>query len=101
MVCLVDATATGRPGGTDDLIESASRRNKPVLVIQVAVQNGQPAFREEWHWNHRPGIPAEQQRKFALPALPDALAVIKETLKEVSRCPNLHRTAYRSCLFLV
>jgi hypothetical protein len=54
LVCLMRAGADTQPGGTGDLMAEASRRQRPLLEIQVDVgSDGQPAFSEEWHHKER------------------------------------------------
>lgn len=58
LVCLRRSDASRKRGGTSDMFELAARRNRPVLDIQVSVENGEPRFETCWHRKDRFNPPA-------------------------------------------
>lgn len=64
LVCLLREDAVGRPGGTQDLMRRAAHAGKPVLMLEVAMRDGQPQLSP---WSRQPadtpfvapGMPAE------------------------------------------
>ena len=87
LVCLVNAdAATGKSGGTHELMVDAQLRQRPLLEISVRVDAaGKPGFSERWH--HRknftpPGLPGElaglQTELTGIPAIGDFCKRLKD-----------------------
>lgn len=71
MVCVVDASAGSKSGGTRELIDDAVRRERTVLEIGVTVgKDNSPLFTDTWHF----------KEKFILPALPGELSDLHTAL---------------------
>jgi hypothetical protein len=91
IVCLLRAGALGRPGGTRDLMQRAAQAGKPVLLLEVSMDAGQPRL-SAWSMPEAarlrtllrlPGMPAEvagiawpPAAPSGGPALPDAVDYI-------------------------
>ena len=54
LIALQRANPNAKAGGTCDFILRAASRHRPLLEITVSVQDGRPAFTQQWHPNHRP-----------------------------------------------
>ena len=67
LLCLVREGAVGRPGGTRDVVERASKLGKPVLLITVDISGSKPTFRERW-------LQATDVPRFIPPVLPTEVA---------------------------
>lgn len=69
IVGLVREGALARPGGTRDLMQRAAQAGKPVLMLEVALRDGEPVLSD---WS-RPDAEARQVH-FAAPGMPAELA---------------------------
>jgi hypothetical protein len=93
VVCLMEAVAAGKAGGTRELVEEANQRQRPLLEIRVQVgPKGQPVLTEEWH--HRalfaaPRLPAElrglRTKLTGIPAVADYCQPLKKFASRESR----------------
>jgi len=63
IVCLVAAKSSGTAGGTQELIDLATKRRRPVLELSVEVVEGKPILTSKWHG----------QENFRMPVLPAAI----------------------------
>jgi len=88
LVCLVGEGTLGKPGGTRDVVKRAANWHKPVLLVTLGVEAGQPLIQAEWQWNP----PHGSAKNFTPPELPRGLAEIglignsKSTIPTVGSC---------------
>lgn len=105
VVCLLREGATGRPGGSHELMQRARAAGKPVLALEVLVQDGRPAL-SPWidgaegdHGFRPPGMPAElRDMNFPAPipgALPSAAAYIDAVRRFASEETRRHSGGFR------
>lgn len=105
VVCLLREGATGRPGGTHELMQRARAAGKPVFALEVLLQDGQPVLSPwidgaEGHQTFQPpGMPAELQgMDFPAPtpgALPSAAAYIDAVRRFASEKTRRHSGGFR------
>ena len=96
VVCLLRAAAPGRAGGTRALIEHAARVGKPVLQIDVAVQDGQLLLSPllplaQWPNGagfNPPGLPAELRDLLPLAAVAGGRPSPAVYAEAVRRCAS-------------
>jgi len=69
VVCLLRAGALGRPGGTRDLMQRAAQAGKPVLLLEVSMDGGQPALSP---WSKPEAVRLRSQ--FRAPGMPAEVA---------------------------
>jgi len=86
VVCLLRKDAEGRPGGTDQFLEGALRRGKPVLEIRVAERDGQPVFDPPVRHNYGAG---SQSTSWKPPALPDGAHAFAPSSNLVPPSPGI------------
>lgn len=83
LVCLVRESADARPGGTQDLVAQAHKRNIPVLELTVGVRDGLPVLTEIWH----------RRNEFSAPTLPGGLSGIRMAMPAPHELPDSHSYA--------
>jgi hypothetical protein len=62
LVCLLPEAPAGKPGGSHEILDLGRKRNRPVLVIQIAVRDNEPVLAPVWHnreWFKPPALPPE------------------------------------------
>jgi len=74
IVCLLRAESSGKPGGTNELLDRAKVRGVPVLEIRVGLTSGEPTFNRAWHNLGKRWSTGDQDHPFCRPHLPHALA---------------------------